>query len=161
ERAETLHARGLCYLALGRLGEGWREYEERHNPRFSQSNYFAVDAPRWDGEDLKGRKLLVAGEQGLGDEIMLASLIPDLIERVGPQGKLMIACDHRLVPLFQRSFPQTHVGIEMHSYHETKPVRVVPWATGELKADFYTPLGSPLARLRKSVDDFPHAAFLK
>lgn len=162
DRAEILHARGLCRVSMGKLAEGWPEYEERHNPRFSQSNYFAVDAPRWDGEDLKGRKLLLAGEQGLGDEIMLASLIPELIERVGPEGKVMIACDHRLVPLFQRSFPKAHVGIEMHTKHNTKPVRVVHWATGDLKPDLYAPMGTPLALLRPNVDAFPaERTFLK
>lgn len=161
DRAEILHARGLCYAGMGKLAQGWAEYEERHNPIFSQSTYFAVDAVRWDGEDLTGRKLLVAGEQGLGDEIMLAGLIPDLIERVGPQGKVMIACDHRLVPLFQRSFPETHVGIEMHTKHNAKPVRVVPWAAGDLKADYYTPMGTPLKALRPTVDSFPKRAYLK
>jgi hypothetical protein len=144
DRAEILHARGLCLASMGKLAEGWPEYEERHNPRFSQSNYFAVDAPAWAGENLSGRKLLVAGEQGLGDEIMFAGLIPDLIEGVGPDGRVMIACDHRLVTLIQRSFPATHVGIEMHTKHNAKPVRVVPWATGELKPDFYTPMATPL-----------------
>ena len=162
DRAEILHARGLCYASMGRLSEAWPEYEERHNPCFSQSSYFAVDAPRWDGEDLAGKKLLVAGEQGLGDEIMLASLIPDLIKRVGPKGKVMIACDHRLVPLFQRSFPETHVDVEMHTKHNAKPVRVVPWAKGDLKADFYTPMGSPLSELRPSLKSFPaERAYLK
>lgn len=161
ERAEILHARGLALAAMGRLTEGWAEYEERHNPRFSQSVYFAVDAPRWEGEDLTGKTLLVGGEQGLGDEIMLAGLIPDLIERVGPSGKVMIACDQRLVPLFQRSFPQTHVGHEMHTKHNAKPVRVIPWATGELKADYFTPMGSPLGTLRPTVESFPRRPFLK
>jgi Flp pilus assembly protein TadD len=161
DRAEIIHARGFSFLAQGRLAEGWAEYEARHLPHFSQSNHFAVAAPRWDGEDLKGRKLLVVGEQGLGDEIMFAGLIPDLIERVGPQGKVMIACDHRLVPLFQRSFPETHVGLSMHTHHNAKPVRVVHWAQGDMKPDFYTPMGSPLGALRKSVEDFPRKAFLK
>ncbi len=162
DRAEILHARGLCLAAMGRLEDGWPEYEERHNPRFSQSNYFAVLAPRWDAEDLTGKTLLVASEQGLGDEIMFASLIPDLVERVGPTGKVMVACDHRLVPLLQRSFPKTHVGLEMHSTHNAKPVRVIPWAKDELKPDFYTPMGTPLQYLRKRVEDFPaDRAFLK
>lgn len=161
DRAETLHARGLSLVSMGKLAEGWAEYETRFDPRFAQSCYFAVKAPRWDAEDLKGRKLLVVGEQGLGDEIMFAGMIPDLIERVGPDGKVMIACDHRLVPLFQRSFPQTHVGIEGHTKHNTKPVRVVQWAQGDLQPDFYTPMGSPLTQLRTRVEDFPARAYLK
>lgn len=161
DEAEITHARGLCYASMGRLKEAWPEYEARHRPVFSQSNYFAADARRWEGEDLAGRKLLVVGEQGLGDEIMLAGMIPDLIERVGPTGKVMIAVDHRLVALYQRSFPQAHVGIEMHTKHNAKPVRVVAWAKGELKADFYTPMGTPLAQLRPSVASFPRRAYLK
>ena len=161
DRAEIVHARGLCYASMGQLDKAWPEYEERHNPRFSQSVYFAVDAPRWDGEDLRGRKLLVVGEQGLGDEIMLAGLIPDLIERVGSQGKVMIACDHRLVPLFQRSFPQALVGLQTHTKHNAKPVRMVQWATGEFKPDFYAPMGTPLKEFRPTVESFPARAFLK
>jgi tetratricopeptide (TPR) repeat protein len=162
DRAEIVHARGLCLASMGQLEQGWIEYEERHNPRFSQSNYFAVQAPRWEGEDLTGKRLLVVAEQGLGDEIMFASLIPDLIKRVGPDGKVMIAADHRLVPLLQRSFPETHVGLEMHRTHNAKPVRVVPWAKDELKADVFTPMGTPLQYLRKSLEDFPaERAFLK
>lgn len=160
DRAEILHARGLCYVSIGEVAKGWPEYEERHNPRFSQSNYFAVEAPRWEGEDLKGKKLLLAGEQGLGDEIMLSGIIPDLIERVGPTGKVMVATDHRLVTLLQRSFPEAHIGHEMHTKHNAKPVRVVPWAVGDLKADYYTPMGSPLGLVRPTVKSFPEKPFL-
>jgi diketogulonate reductase-like aldo/keto reductase len=74
---------------------------------------------------------------------------------------LPLAQERRLVPLLQRSFPQTHVGLELHTKHNAKPVRVVPWAAGELKADYYTPMGSPLAALRPTVDSFPKRAFLK
>lgn len=162
DRAETLHARGICLAAMGRLEEAWPDYEERLNPRCSQAIYFAVNAPRWQGEDLTGKKILFAGEQGLGDEIMLAGMVPDLTERVGPLGKVMIACDHRLVPLYQRSFPTAHVGVEEHSRHDATPVRVIRWATGALKPDYYTPMGVPLKFLRNRVEDFPaNRSFLK
>ena len=162
DRAETRHARGLCLAAMGRLDEAWPDYEERLNPRCSQSIYFAVNARRWDGEDLAGKKLLFAGEQGLGDEIMLAGMVPDLIERVGPEGKVLIACDHRLVSLYQRSFPSAHVGIEEHTKHNAKAVRVVRWAAGSFQPDYYTPMGVPLKFLRNRLEDFPaERTFLK
>ena len=154
DRAETLHARGICLAAMGRLEEAWPQYEERLNPRCSQSIYFAVKAPRWEGEDLTGKKLLFVGEQGLGDEIMLAGLVPDLTERVGSLGKVMIACDHRLVSLYQRSFPSAHVDIEEHTRHNATAVRVIRWAAGSLQPDYYTPMGVPLKYLRNSIDAF-------
>jgi tetratricopeptide (TPR) repeat protein len=161
ERAATRHARALSCAAAGRLPEAWTDYEERLNPAFAQATHFAIPAPRWDGEDLTGRKLLVVGEQGLGDEIMFASLVPDLIERVGPTGKLMLAVDRRLVPLFARSFPAVHVGAEMHTKHDTRPVRTVPWATGERAPDVFAPIGSLARHLRPTVESFPARAYLK
>ena len=162
DRAETLHARGICLAAMGRLKEAWPDYEERLNPRCSQAIYFAISAPRWNGEDLAGKKFLFAGEQGLGDEIMLAGLVPDLVKQVGPTGKVMISCDHRLVPLYKRSFPDAHVGIEEHTKSNAMPIRLVRWATGDLKPDYYAPMGVPLKYLRNSVEAFPaDRTFLK
>lgn len=160
DQAQIRHARGLCQAAAGHLIEAWPDYEERLNPAFPQSIHFALPAPRWDGEVLTGRKLLVVGEQGLGDEIMFASMIPDLIGRVGPTGKVLLAVDQRLVLLFQRSFPSAHVGAEMHTKTGGKPVRIVPWATGDLKPDFYTPIGAPLRKLRPSIESFAPRAYL-
>ena len=51
--------------------------------------------------------ILIVGEQGLGDEFMFANILPDVAEAVGDDGKLMIAVDPRLVPLFQRSYEWT------------------------------------------------------
>jgi hypothetical protein len=160
DSAAIRHARGLSLAAAGRLSEAWSDYEERHNAAFAQATNFAIPAPRWEAESLAGRKLLVVGEQGLGDEIMFASMIPDLIERVGPTGKIMLAVDQRLVPLFQRSFPAAIVGPEMHTRHGTTPVRLVPWATGDNAPDFFTPIGSPLSILRPTIEGFERRAYL-
>lgn len=162
EMAETLHARGLSLAAIGRLKEAWPQYEHRLNPRCSQKVFFSINAPQWKGEDLAGKKLLFTGEQGLGDEIMFSSQVPDLIERVGPQGKVLIACDHRLVPLMRRSFPEAHVDAEGHTRHNGTPVRVVSWAEGPLQADYFTPMAVPLKYLRNDIKDFPtDRAYLK
>ena len=40
-------------------------------------------------------------EQGIGDYIMFSSMIPELD---ACSDKLIVECDHRLLPIFQRSF---------------------------------------------------------
>jgi tetratricopeptide (TPR) repeat protein len=154
DRVEMTHARGLCAVALGRLKEGWIDYEARLDPHYGQSVLFAVNAPRWDGEDLTAKKLLLIGEQGLGDEIMFAEMVPELIERAGPNGKIMLACDHRLVSLFARSFPQAHVGPQYNAKQGFRNVRLVPWAKDDLQADIYAPCATPLQYLRPTIDTF-------
>lgn len=96
--------RGIIRLTLGRLAEGWDDYQWRFRAKGYEDRQ--ILAPRWQGETLAGRRLLVWPEQGVGDEILFSSCWPDLIERVG---HLVIECDRRLVSLFARSFPQATV----------------------------------------------------
>ena len=63
-------------------------------------------APVWDGSSLADKTILVYGEQGIGDEIMFASCLPELIEQAD---RCLVACEPRLVPLFRRSFPTATV----------------------------------------------------
>ncbi|MFP5441172.1 MAG: tetratricopeptide repeat protein [Gammaproteobacteria bacterium] len=56
----------------------------------------------WDGRRFDGT-LLVVAEQGLGDEIMMSSMLEDL---VAMGQRAIVECDPRLLPLFARSFPQ-------------------------------------------------------
>ena len=78
---------------------------------------------------------LLIGERGLGDEVMFAGIIPDMLERVGPTGRLLIACDHRLVAADaalvsagDRSASQAHIK------HNAKNIRMAPWARGRVQA---------------------------
>lgn len=162
DRFEIDHALGLCRAGLGDLARGWTEYETRHQPRFRTSTLFAIKAPMWKGEPVEGQTVLFLGEQGLGDEIMFAGQVPDMQNRVGPDGKLLIAVEKRLVPLFKRSFPDAVVGPHSGFRHNAKGVRVVSWAKSEIAPQAYVPMGSALQYLRRSVEDFDgQQAFLK
>jgi Flp pilus assembly protein TadD len=165
ERIESRHSRSVCLIGMGRLEEGFAEYEIRNHERFRAYVHHMTKAPQWQGEPLDGKRILVVGEQGLGDEFMFANTLPDLQRAVGATGKLQIAVDGRLVSLFQRSFPKAEVGrCEDRAVLDsgiTKELRFIPFATEKGEPDFFTRMGSTLCVLRKRLEDFPHQAILK
>ena len=101
---DALLNRAYAFLMRGDYVRGWDEYEKRMAAGGFAPRPFAL--PRWDGGATGGRRVLVVGEQGLGDEIMFASCIPDLIAR---EGWCVIECNARLAPLYSRSF-----GVPVH-----------------------------------------------
>jgi tetratricopeptide (TPR) repeat protein len=98
--AATAH-RAMTLLTLGRLSEAWPHYRARVRARGGAVD-FSGGIP-WDGSALKGKRALIWGEYGLGDEIMFASLLPELIKDLGPS---TLVCAPRLQNLFKRSFPE-------------------------------------------------------
>jgi tetratricopeptide (TPR) repeat protein len=71
----TLHFNlGLALLLSGQLADGWQEYEWRF--RAGAARVPPTDRPRWNGEPLKGRTLLIRAEQGMGDTIQFCRHLP-------------------------------------------------------------------------------------
>jgi Tfp pilus assembly protein PilF len=99
----AMQTRGFASLALGDWRTGWAGYDLALGGKFRKVVRVA-DEPQWDGKHVD--TLFVFGEQGLGDEIMMASCVPDAARDVG---KLVLECDERLAGLFRRSFPQCDV----------------------------------------------------
>jgi tetratricopeptide (TPR) repeat protein len=161
ERIEAQHSRSICMMAMGKLEEGFKEYEVRNHHEFRSFVAHHTKAPRWRGEPLDGKRILMVGEQGLGDEIMFANVLPDLARAVGERGQLKIAVDKRLIPLFQRSFPRAEVGRYEHAKLEGMEVRICPWALADGGPDYYATFGTPLHILRKSISDFPRQPYLQ
>jgi tetratricopeptide (TPR) repeat protein len=161
EEIETKHSRSICQIGLGQIEEGFKGYEIRHAPQFRAWQLHYTKAPLWAGEDLNGKRILLVGEQGLGDEIMFANIVPDIAHALGAQGQLQIAVDARLIPIFQRSFPNAEIGSYDNGKLDGKSVRVFQWARKEHEPDFYAPMGTPLHILRRRLEDFPRVAFLK
>jgi tetratricopeptide (TPR) repeat protein len=161
ERIEALHSRSICLMAMGKLDEGFREYEVRNHHEFRTFVAHHTKAPRWRGEPLESKRMLVVGEQGLGDEVMFANVLPDLARQVGERGKLQIAVDPRLIPIFKRSFPLAEVGRYEHRKLDGMEVRICPWALTDGGPDYYASFGTPLHLLRKSISDFPKQAYLR
>lgn len=154
-------ARATLLLALGRLDEGWKAYEARFSRELTDAPMFYVAGTRWSGQHLKGKRLLLSAEQGLGDEVMLANLLADTIDLVGPEGKLTLAVERRLIPLFERSYPGIEVTRHRTVQYEGRVWRTFPEITDYSQFDYWAAMGDFLPSLRPTVESFPdRSAFL-
>lgn len=93
--------RALANLLEGRLQEGWRDFEARWSVATSDVSSRRYEAPRWQGEALAGRTLLLHAEQGFGDTIQFVRFIPAIVAR---GGDVILEIQPALVPLL-RNFP--------------------------------------------------------
>jgi tetratricopeptide (TPR) repeat protein len=89
-----------CDLALCNWERGWNNYKTRFAA--GASPYRPLPFKPWDGSSAPRDTLLILADQGLGDEIMFASCVPDAMKRVG---HCILECEPRLENLFRRSFP--------------------------------------------------------
>jgi Flp pilus assembly protein TadD len=154
-------ARSTMHLTLGDIARGWDDYEARRDPNFGDVTHYLVDRPEWTpASDLGGKSMLIFGEQGLGDELLFANLLPDVIAALGPTGRLTLSVEPRLVSLFQRSFPTVRVGAHATFDVDGRTVRVAPFLDeAELaKIDLWAPLGSLLRGFRNRVEAYPETA---
>lgn len=136
---------GFAQLAIGNWAEGWANYESCLGGRFRKIEHIG-DEPKWDGKPVDN--LYIYGEQGLGDEIMYASILPDAI----PLAKhIVLECDKRLKGLFQRSFPQ----IEVRGTRRTEK----PWAEGRT-FDAGCAAGSLAHLFRKDRSECPRTPYI-
>ena len=130
---------------------GWSEYEYRFQVEGIWRPRLIPFAP-WQGEPLEGKSIIVTAEQGLGDQIMFSSCLPRLAAQAQ---RVMVECDHRLVPLMQRSFPGVQV---IGSRHELKP----PWLRAVGEVDFQVSICSLPSFFRRKLEDFPrHHGYLE
>ena len=141
--------RAVALLTLGRFAEGWPDYELRLRSEDRPSRAFPF--PRWGGESLAGKTILVYAEQGIGDEILFASCLPEIMARAA---HCVIDCAPGLAPIFARSFPAATV----HGGHQADPV---DWAAA-LGIDVQSPVGSLPLHLRPDAAAFPaHRGYLR
>lgn len=144
-------------LRQGEFARGWKYYESclaGDEGSVGIACRQAMGRPRWRGEPLADRTLFIVGEQGIGDEMMFASIFPEVIRDAD---HCIVACDERLEPLFRRSFPQATIDGAMRGrqesgrkVHELKPF------------DYWIAAGSLPAIYRSNGERFPaHYGYLR
>ena len=127
----------VSYLLMGDYERGWPAYETRWQyehltgtePKFSQ--------PRWMGEDLSGKTILVVGEQGHGDNIQFIRFLVDLHSR---GAKILLQVTNALIPLLSRT-----------------PIisRIEPYGTDMGEFDYWVPIMSLPGVLGVTLDNIP------
>lgn len=144
---------GLHHLKYGEYAPGWDGYERRRSFESFVGKHRRFPLPEWDGGALAGRTLLVQPEQGLGDEIMFGSCIPEVAALAK---HVILECDAKLEAIFRRSFPRCTVVSRQRTLANDWVQRIQPRPDAQIAA------GSLACRFRRSAADFPqHQGFLK
>jgi tetratricopeptide (TPR) repeat protein len=141
---------GFCQLANGNFAEGWANYHACIGTNWRQLSQYKNE-PEWDGT--RGQTVVLYGEQGIGDEVAFASMIPDAI---AVSKKVIIDCDKRLAGLFRRSFPEAKVYGTRAATPDSKP-----WDKEDHDIDASLPMGQAGEFFRTSRDQFPSGSYLK
>ncbi|HRL93290.1 MAG TPA: tetratricopeptide repeat protein [Pseudomonas sp.] len=145
------HSLAHLMLKLGNFQQGWKHNEWRWAKSIAnQAHTFNI--PEWQGEPLEGKRLLVWCEQGIGDQIMFATVIQDLLKLTD---HIAWECDARLLPLFERSIPNVNF-IEKSIPTQGKRILKI-WPS----SDYHIPAGSLCKILRSDISKFSKQPFLQ
>ncbi len=141
---------GLLQLEMGKWREGFENYDKGSKRKDGLGRTYThpdgYELPLWAGES--GKRIVVFGEQGIGDEIMFASCIPDLKAK---SELVVLDCHPRLTTLFKRSFDLDCYGTRKDEWLNW----VLPY-----KFNARSPIGS-LPRYFRADGNFPKTPYLK
>ena len=134
----------VAYLLSGDYARGWPQYESRWKYEHLNGMLPKYDQPRWTGQDLKDKTILVLGEQGHGDNIQFVRFVGDL---AGRGARVLVAVNTSLIPLFQ-GIPQI---AELFG-----PEQILP------AFDYWTPIMSIPGLIGNTLDNLSHVqSYLK
>jgi Flp pilus assembly protein TadD len=136
-------------LAEGRFERGWELYESRWEAN-RWTDHLQYRQPRWKGEALAGKRLLVWGEQGIGNEILFAGIVPEIQAR---GAAVTLVCEPRLAGIFARSFAPA--GVVARNSEAHKALLGAPF-------DYQVPIASLGQHFRRNFGEFPqHNGYLR
>lgn len=148
--AETEQNLAQCLLGLGKWKEGFKHYDSRLLLPDRKERFYTQDKhdKYWDGT--KGQTIVVHGEQGLGDELMFASMLPDVMK----DANVIFDCNSRLINIMRESFPDIPI------YGTKQQNSDVEWGVNH-EIDAKVSIGSLAKFYRKKDSDFPKVPYLK
>lgn len=124
-------------LRRGDWSRAWPHFAARlaRNDRESNNVVTVMErlCPRWQGQPLAGKTLIVHSEQGNGDDIQMVRFVPELAARVRDEGgRLVLAVRRALQPLFARFYADC-VSVEdgpLGKPHFGLPIMSIPLVLG-------------------------------
>ena len=131
----------VAYLLNGDYARGWPQYESRWRYEHLNGLLPNLVQPRWTGQDLKDKTILVMAEQGHGDNIQFIRFIGDLTSR---GGRVVVQVNESLIPLFQ------HIPLISRLYAPTDIVS---------EFDYWTPIMSIAGVIGTTIENLSHAQF--
>lgn len=159
KHAQAHWNRSLANLELGKYEEGFSEYHwgKRAEVRMNR-NYSSTEIPEWDGSP--GKTVVVYGEQGIGDEIMFASLLPEMIRDCK---QVIFDCHKKLHRLFAASFPMIDIYPTREDENIMWPVMVGPDGKhiSRYPVDAKVAIGDVPKFYRNKIEDFPGFPYIK
>jgi tetratricopeptide (TPR) repeat protein len=142
-------AKAFASLGLGRWADGWEHAEALYGEtlRIRVYNPPEKEEPMWDGSP--GKTVVVQADQGLGDMIMFAQCLPQMVKDCK---QVIVETNARLAPMFRRCFPGLIV-------YDTLKRDEVDWPLQhEIDAHIHI---SYLGKFyRKTNEDFPRVSYL-
>ncbi len=128
--------KSLIELSENNFLDGWKNYEFRW---FKQAERISITKPKWDGKKLN-QKIIIWGEQGLGEQILFTSILPELEQSFE---RIILVIDEKLKLIYQESFPNIKIFIPEDE-----------WSKEEF--DCHLPIGSLGKFFRNDVQSFPN-----
>jgi tetratricopeptide (TPR) repeat protein len=150
--ANYLRARAYARLRIQDFRGGWDDHERRWRTKafwgrsrgpVPESLISRLDVAQT-AADLAGKRVLLIGEQGVGDQIMFASMVPDLIKTAAA---VTLVTSTRMRPLMEASFPDIE---NLDSTHGLSAKRF----------DKFVAMGSLGYAFRNDIADFPRTPYL-
>lgn len=88
-------------LLMGEFERGWREYHYRYSLSHTTVIERKVQRPRWAGQPIPGKTLLIHDEQGFGDTFQFIRMVPWAKQRSG--ARVVLEVNEQTLSLAQRN----------------------------------------------------------
>jgi Tfp pilus assembly protein PilF len=121
-----------CLFSAGDWPEAWTEYEWRLKDPDLTKRLLPTDRPRWQGEDLAGKTILLQSEQGFGDTLQFVRYAP-MVKARG--GHVMLRAPAPLLPVLRSvagidSFVETENEVKQSAFDVHLPLLSLPQIFG-------------------------------